>query len=96
VKGPGASTYLVDSMNHHGSGYPYRDVGGGHRASTLPRKIHHGPPIEPLGHPMHHEDDGYVDALRRNAYNNQGGGVGMGMDSYVHLEVSLESVSVFS
>lgn len=27
------------------------------------------------GHPVHHEDDGYVDALRRNAYNNQGVGM---------------------
>jgi hypothetical protein len=64
----------VEQINHHSSsGYAYRDIGGGFRAATLPRKIHHAP-IEPLGHPVHHEDDGYVDALRRNAYNNQGVG----------------------
>ncbi|XP_035704569.1 nephrin isoform X2 [Folsomia candida] len=74
-KGPGASTYLVEQINHHhSSGFPYRDIGGV-SYSTLPRKIHHGAPIEPVsGHPVHHEDDGYVDALRRNAYNNQGVG----------------------
>lgn len=64
---------MVEQINHHSSGFPYRDIGGGLHAATLPRKIHHGGPIEPMGHPVHH-DDGYVDALRRNAYNNQGVG----------------------
>ena len=72
-KGAGGSGYLVEQINHHSSsGFPYR--GDNLRAATLPRKIHHVP-HEPLGaHPIHHEDDGYVDALRRNAYNNQGVG----------------------
>jgi len=75
-KGNGVSTYLVEPINHHSSGYPYPDVRGGTlRASTLPRqpKQHHHLHGSPLdlhgGHPMHHEDDGYLDALRRNGYN---------------------------
>lgn len=76
-KGTGVSTYLVEHINHHSSGYPYRDMGG-LRASTLPRQPKHlGSPMDPHGHA---EDDGYVDALRRNAYNT---GVGK------HLSLAL-------
>lgn len=81
-KGNVVSTYLVEPINHHSSGYPYPDVKsvgvvGGMRSSTLPRQpkqhhLLHGSPLDlHSGHPMHqhHEDDGYVDALRRSGFN---------------------------
>jgi len=70
----GSDRYLVgvsDHLNHHdhSSGVGYGVYRGDFRASTLPRQ----PKLISPGHQMpRHEDDSYIDSMRRNAYNTMG------------------------
>lgn len=71
--GKAVSTYLVEPINHHhhhSSGHPYQDMRGSVTLPRQPKQHFHNSPLDLHGgHPMHHEDDGYVDALRRSGFN---------------------------